>query len=392
MKIFLQAWYKEESKLSMKKHKILLSLVILTTFLGGFLSGIFASSANHKIYTVSHVSPSTLKGSPKKKPIVNSKRKKVLIGYVQDFRNPNTVDYTNLTHVIFSFAHPTTDGQLLLNGETALNHLRTMVKNAHNHQTKAILAIGGWFHIQGGESYAYFKTAISNSESRTRLVQELVNFAAVENLDGIDIDFEHPRTLDDAKNLSIFVKELDALLQKKELSIAVNAKVHSVAGTEIHTVTYEPTMFQYVDTVNIMAYDGHWDGEYNAANLSPYSFNQNIVNYWTTLFDAHNLSREKLVLGVPFYAQPENPEIKQISYATIVKQNPENANMDTVNMNGTTYHYNGTETVQKKAKLALEHGFGGIMLWEAGHDAKGDLSLTSAISEVLNEKGYYANK
>ncbi len=38
---------------------------------------------------------------------------KVLIGYVQDFRDPQTIDYTELTHIIFSFAHPTMDGQLL---------------------------------------------------------------------------------------------------------------------------------------------------------------------------------------------------------------------------------------------------------------------------------------
>ena len=41
------------------------------------------------------------------KPIEQYETDKVLIGYVQDFRDPSTIDYTNLTHIIFSFAHPT---------------------------------------------------------------------------------------------------------------------------------------------------------------------------------------------------------------------------------------------------------------------------------------------
>ena len=171
--------------------------------------------------------------------------------------------------------------------------------------------------------------------------------------------------------LPFIMKELSERLhlKDKELSIAVNAKIHSVAGTELHHVIYEPSMFQYVDHVNIMAYDGQWDGEYNAANLSPYSYNENIVNYWSTLFNKHQLSKEKLVLGVPFYAQPEDPKSKQISYDTIIKNNPENANKDTVSIDGMNYYYNGEEMVRKKTTLALDHGFGGMMVWEIGHDS-----------------------
>ncbi|HYK72829.1 MAG TPA: glycosyl hydrolase family 18 protein, partial [Pseudoneobacillus sp.] len=135
-----------------------------------------------------------------------------------------------------------------------------------------------------------------------------------------------------------------------------------------------------------------WDGGYNAANLSPYPYTENIVNYWSSLFDRYKLSKEKLVLGVPFYAQPEDPKIKQISYATIIKNNPANAHKDKVKMNGTTYYYNGDITVQKKTKLALEHGFGGMMLWEAGHDAQGEYSLTAAISKELEKVNLYALK
>ncbi|WP_442600361.1 glycosyl hydrolase family 18 protein [Neobacillus sp. D3-1R] len=379
-----------------KKRGILLTIIIIFTFTGGFFSGVlYTNKHESKPYiTVKQAQKSIKNPIQKEKPKLEKPNDRVLIGYIQDYRDPNMVDYSKLTHIIFSFAHPSKNGDILLNGELAIKNLRTMVAKAHKHDTKVMLAVGGWFHISGGESYSYFKAAISKPVSRTKLVNELVSISDREKLDGIDIDFEHPRSSTDAKNLMIFTKELSQKLhsRNKELSIAVNAKVHSVAGTEINNVVYNPTMFQYVNHVNIMAYDGQWDGGYNAANLSPYPYTENIVNYWTKLFDRNKLSKEKLVLGVPFYAQPVNPAINQVSYSAIIKNNPANAHKDTVKMNGTTYYYNGDTTVQKKTKLALDHGFGGMMMWEAGHDAKGQYSLTSVIYDVLNNRNLFASK
>jgi chitinase len=369
-------------------RKILLSLILIFTFGGGFLAGVLVSgkkSEEHNTIHAKQIPFSEKEPKPKTVPEVTLPTPKVLAGYVQDFRDPADIDVAHLTHVIFSFAHPAKDGELLLNGDHALKNLRTLVQKAAQHDTKVILSVGGWFHIEGGESYDYFKSAISNSASRTRLVNELASFAEKENLNGIDIDFEHPRSKEDAKALTLFTKELRDKLhpKKKELSIAVHAKIHSETGTELGAVIYEPSTFQYADHVNIMAYDGQWDGGYNASNLSPYSFSENIVTYWTSLFDKHGLEKNKLVLGVPFYAQPEDPAAKQMSYAAIISADPAYANQDQVSLNGTIYHYNGHETMKKKAKLALDHGFGGMMLWEAGHDTKGDHSLTSAIANAM---------
>lgn len=379
----------------MIKRYLLLALVIAITFTGGFYTGVLFSTnnveqditKNQKEVKMGKAPQSDKNPELKQEPKFAQQKSKVLIGYVQDFRDPDVVDYSKMTHVIFSFAHPTKDGGILLNGETAMKNLQSMVSKAHKYDTKIMLAVGGWFHIEGGESYEYFKTAIANPASRTKLVNELVGITEREKLDGIDIDFEHPRSQKDAENLNAFTKELSAKLhpQEKELSIAVYSKIHAVTGTEIGFVVYEPSMFEHVDHVNIMAYDGQWDGGYNAANLSPYPYTEKVVNYWSNLFDTNNISKEKLVLGVPFYAQPEDPAIRQVSYAAIINSNPANAGRDTVQMNGTTYHYNGDTTIQKKTKLALDHDFGGMMLWEAGHDAEGSHSLTGTISEILEE-------
>jgi chitinase len=369
-------------------------MTAILLFIGGFYTGVKYSNFKMqqaempKKQKTAQAPYSAKKPTPKQKLKTEQEKSKVLIGYVQDFRDPASIDYSKLTHVIFSFAHPEKDGSVLLNGDMALTNLQATVQQAKQAHTKVLLAVGGWYHISGGESYEYFKTAIGHSDSRSKLINELMGIVEREKLDGIDIDFEHPRSQEDAQNLTAFTKGLSERLQTKdkELTIAVSSKVHSVTGTEFTSVVYEPTMFKYVDHVNIMAYDGQWDGEYNAGNLSAYPFTQNSVGYWTNLFEKHGISKEKLVLGVPFYAQPEDPAIKQISYATIIQNHPEKANQDKVAMNGTIYHYNGRATIQKKTKLALEKGFGGMMFWEAGHDAKTSYSLTNAILEVLEKE------
>ncbi|MBT2741535.1 glycoside hydrolase family 18 protein [Bacillus sp. ISL-77] len=388
----------------MNKRHLLLGLVIAVTFIGGILTGVIFTKNNEmqdrpNTQILEDAPKSAIKPNSKELPKLKKASSKVLIGYVQDFRDPNMVDYSKLTHVIFSFVHPTKDGGILFNGDPALKNLRDVVKKAKKHDTKVILAIGGWYHIKGGESYNYFKPAISDPKSRAKLVKELTNIAVREKLDGIDIDFEHPLSTEDAQNLSAFAKELSAQLhpKKKELSIAVYSKIHAVTLTEVAAIQYDPSMFKTVDHVNIMAYDGQYDGSYNAANLSPYPYTEKIVNYWTNLFETQKLSKEKLVLGVPSYAQPEDPKIKQVSFAAIINNNPANAGKDTIQMNGTTYHYNGGVTMIKKTRLALDHGFGGMMMWEIGHDAQGSQSLTGTIFTELKNSSkepvkYYTAK
>lgn len=88
-----------------------------------------------------------------------------------------------------------------------------------------------------------------------------------------------------------------------------------------------------------------------------------IFNYWGNLFDSQGISKDKLVLGVPLYAQPEDPAVKPVSYQAVINNNPKNAAKDRISMNGISYYYNGSATMKKKTALALNRGFGGMMIW-----------------------------
>ncbi|OCA91522.1 chitinase [Bacillus sp. FJAT-27225] len=367
-----------------------MSLLICLIFIGGFLTGslfISYSTPSNQPYGYS-LATGSMKALPIK-AMPDLLEDRVVIGYVQDFRDPEKTMYNEYTHIIFSFAHPSADGKVMLNGDMAWDNLRKTVMLAKKHNTKVMLAVGGWYHITGGESYTYFKQAISREPSRKRLVNELMSIVENEKLDGIDIDFEHPRSEADAINLAAFAKDLKLRLEplNKKLSVAVYSKINAVTGEEVDSVIFKPELFLHTDYVNIMAYDGQWDGGYHAANLAPYKFTESVVHFWGDYFERLGLEKKKLVLGIPAYAQPENLSKKQLTYSSIIKKDSGNAQSDSFSANGTVYFYNGKPTVAKKTELALEEGFGGMMIWEAGHDSIGDTSLVGTINDVIKQDG-----
>jgi GH18 family chitinase len=123
-------------------------------------------------------------------------------------------------------------------------------------------------------------------------------------------------------------------------------------------------VFGYVDMLNIMAYDG------SDTNHSPYSYAVSSLDYWIN----RGLPREKVVLGVPYYARPSWQD-----YRLKVAANAANACRDT---DGSDF-WNGVPTIRQKAVLARNRA-GGIMTWELSQDTNTGNSLLTAMHEANN--------
>ncbi len=117
-----------------------------------------------------------------------------------------------------------------------------------------------------------------------------------------------------------------------------------------------------------MAYDN------SGAEHSSFNYALSALDYWLE----RGLVPEKVNLGVPFYARPT-----EVTYSQIVKNDPAAAQLDATNYGGVQINYNGIPTIQRKTRLAMQRA-GGIMFWTLEDDASGDLSLVTAIHQVVN--------
>jgi GH18 family chitinase len=273
-----------------------------------------------------------------------------IVAYATDGIIESLIPYDQLTHINYSFLTPKDDGTFnpINNGWK----LKLIAQNAHARNVKVLISVGGW----GWDKQ--FETVAADPKLRSAFVQNLKAFMIEYQLDGADIDWEYPDAGDSAQNFLALIQELDSALPDKEITTAVVS--HGENGLGIL-----PETFALFDFINVMTYDGPDHGTLK-------QFEQGL-SFWT----ARGLPKEKIVMGLPFYGDPNLP------YFKIIAEDPSAALTDTFDYFGTTFHYNGIPTAQAKTKLAMQQA-SDIMFWTLNFDAQGDLSLVNTIYQTAH--------
>ncbi len=136
-----------------------------------------------------------------------------------------------------------------------------ILKNQNPH-LKTLISIGGWTWSSG------FSTAAATPTSRALLANSAVQFMKQYGFDGIDLDWEYPvsgglssnvTSASDKQNFTLLLAELRSQLDALEaidrrhylLTIASSAGPATYANIEISLI------HQYLDWINVMAYDFH---------------------------------------------------------------------------------------------------------------------------------------
>ncbi|MFF0721608.1 glycosyl hydrolase family 18 protein [Micromonospora sp. NPDC003816] len=278
------------------------------------------------------------------------------VGYMPSWTgNVNSVQYGKLTHINYAFVLPNSNGTL--RPVENPSKLSSLVSLARANNVKVSIAVGGW---NDGDDSA-FEALAANAGTRTTFVNSLVSFVNQYGLDGVDMDWEYPDPGASAANYALLMQQLGNALrpQGKLLTAAVVAEGYYRDGV--------PTsVFNHVDFLNIMAYDG-------GSPHANYDWSINAVNGWK----ARGLPAAKAVLGVPFYSRPG-----YYTYTQLVGMDPANANRDCTTVGGVQQCYNGIPTVKRKTQWAMANA-GGMMNWELTQDTSGSTSLVSAIYDTV---------
>ena len=299
-----------------------------------------------------------------------------VVAYMPGYRDPALIPdakYKMITHLFFAFLNisPTADGSLVPLTATEQSRFNLLKTKAKANNVKFGIS------VMGAESI--FATVAANATSRTKFVTNLVNFVKTNDLAGLDLDWEYPRTtsttdVNPNTNFTLLMKELGTELHKanKFLSAAITPGVY--VSSNRHAIA--PEVYQYVDFFNIMQYDGPGYDTTEPLNHAPYLMSVNSLNFW---LNTKSMPKEKAIVGVPLYG--ENAAGQSLGYAAI-RASGADVNLNVATVNGVNYGFNGISTIKEKAKLAKDRA-NGIMFWEFSFDTNDETSLIKAANDQL---------
>lgn len=280
-----------------------------------------------------------------------------------------------VTHVNYAFAIPTRDGHVLPleNPELA----RAVIAKAHAAGAKVCVSLGGWSY-EDVPLEDTFREGTDTPEKIASMAEEIAAMAVEFGFDGVDVDWEYPRTGDGSKEQ---YEALIGLLHEKLkprgmlLTAAVLGGVDA-AGEPIRSAAeaQDRPSFDKLDWLNIMAYDS------GGSEHSSYAFAENCVKYWT---DVRGFEPAKLNLGLPFYGRPFPGD-----YRDLLAADGDALEKDMVVIDGREVRYNGRDTLQRKVALAKGRGLGGVMVWEISEDCEDrEKSLLTVLGQACGSAG-----
>ena len=266
------------------------------------------------------------------------------------------LDFRKMTHLNLAFGNPPkcegkcdshSNMEFSIHGQTDTD-ITALVSAAHAAGVKVLLSIGGG----GGDQMIlqFYNAGLSEP-----LVASLDKYVKAHNLDGVDVDMEDPSNM--GAPFATFVKALtDKFHPQGRLVTAAVAKYlqDSMPDSALHQF----------DFINVMSY-------------SSYSSAVTALQFYSV---QKAVPKNKIVLGVPFFAQ-NSDDSKEEDYAAILAAYPNAWRVDMVGGgafdDGQAFNFVGEATMTQE--IVLAKGYGGVMIWQLMGDAPAPHSLLHLI-------------
>jgi chitinase len=224
--------------------------------------------------------------------------------------SPGEIPVNLLTHLNVAFGYINSAFQV-----TNMDGLSTDIyKNvgnvkSRNPSLKLIIALGGWSFTDPGQWRSVFPTLVSSEANRATFITNLLGFLSEYGYDGVDFDWEYPGA-DDRGGSAEDGVNYTALLRELRAAIQASGKDYIVTFTAPTSYWYLrhfdlANMTQYVDWINLMAYDLHgvWDSSDPIGNQVLAHTNLTEIDLALDLFWRVDVDPGKIVLGLGFYGR-----------------------------------------------------------------------------------------
>lgn len=277
------------------------------------------------------------------------------------------------THIIYAFGHVNDDFRTMRIGEEP-RFQSVLALREQNPKLKIMISIGGW-------GSGNFSEMAADENLRKAYCADVKRVVDKYRLDGIDLDWEYPTSSaagissspEDTENYVLLFRDMRAALGDDVL-LTVASACDADNGVDI------PNIVQYVDFVNIMAYD--MDGNQPAHNAALYRSDIPCVRSCEEAVRDHlnrGVPKEKIVLGMPFFGHGKFGFRYPVrDYTKVELDLPEGYTQMwdevarvpyVIDSEGRlVYTYDDVRSIKEKCDFIKERGLRGGMYWEFSND------------------------
>jgi chitinase len=325
---------------------------------------------------------------------------------------PGQIDPHLITRINYAFAN-IKDGRIVTGSDLAAQNFAILASLRKEKPSLTVLvSVGGW-DWSGG-----FSDAALTEQSRQTFIESVMAFLKSNDLDGLDIDWEYPGMpgqghkfrAEDGANFTTLLKELRGRFDKEAAATGRRLYLTFAAGASEEYLQHTEMAKdqEFVDTINLMAYDLSEPASDRIANhhaplfTSPANPKKESADSAVKAFEAAGVPAGKIVLGVPFYGhlwgevgatnhglfQPGKPVAGDwASYAVISSGYLSNGFVrywDAASKAPYLYNadkkifvsYEDPESLGVKCDYILNNKLAGVMFWEYSGDPSGTLLKT----------------
>ncbi len=220
---------------------------------------------------------------------------------------------------------------------------------------------------------------LRSSESRERIIGDLLDLYRYYQADGINIDFENIY-YEDRDYLTQFVRELYPIFKSNGMTVSMD--VTAISTSPNWSMVYDRERLQKsLDYIVLMAYDQHWAASPVAGSVAQYWWVEESVSRLL-----EEVPAEKLVLGMPFYSRVWDVDDDGVSSQAVTMTTAlefiEKNNIETVWDEDSQQYYGEVkvgETTRKiwledwnslyyKVSLVHKYDLAGIATWRKGFE------------------------
>ena len=219
-----------------------------------------------------------------------------VFGYLPDWKYvsaPPYFDYSVLSHIaLFDFLVDT-QGNITQYPNGWPSNWLNMMNTAHANGVKLIMCV-----VEFNDDD--INALINDTTASNNFYQNVTNIITTYNLDGVNIDFEGPKTADRGAPMNNFMQDLTNYIKT---NVGPEQEI-SFAGPAVNWSGWDlPGLVDACDYVFIMGYAYWWNGSSTTGPCAPITGSS--INLVQTLVNSDNgygsCDRSKLILGLPYY-------------------------------------------------------------------------------------------